>query len=364
MPSALATLAALLETQLLLSPQDLAQVGRGGGFPGQAFQALKLLEQITTQQSTGGGPSDLLTVWASPNGNDNKSGSVLEPVKTLQRAHDIALELVPNDDVVVRLSPGEFAGATITHRRLGIIGSGPGESWPGTRITTPVIYSAVDASYGVDSGLIREADLLQGIDTDPAAPGIYAGFMQNGLILIRLGCTFPGATTIRRGANPTGPFVLNDVVMDLGGGPLNIDLDEIVTLTGIVQGGVMRHTPPTASNWISVATPFLGGGGIEMANAAYASLFFNCTLETATTNHAGSSINLHACSGLTAVVGPGNRNWFNTPAFGTGPPGPGTHTAYVGQTYVGTAVVPPAPLWLYRQTTAPFGSVWVPAIHP
>jgi len=356
----LTTLAALLERQLPLGPHDIAPAGRGEGFPVQVFQSLKLLQRIVQQQSINGGPGDLRTVWASPNGNDSNPGSVLEPVKTLQRAHDVAREFLAEEPALVRLSPGDYEGATITHKRLGIFGAGIGDNLPGTRVTTPIILAGEDASYGVDSVMIRGATLVQGIST---APGAYANFLQNGMVFHELGVDFPGAATIQKGTAPTGPFVVNDAILGLGG-PLDVELDEIVFLGGFVQGNIFRHASPTPTNLISFGGTFFGPGGLQMANGAYTASFFNCTLYGLAMQDAASQAFMHACSLFSPVTGPGIRYWLNTPAYGAGPPGPGTHFAMVGETYVDTAVPPPGPNWLYRQTAAPFGSTWIPVIQP
>jgi hypothetical protein len=77
------------------------------------------------------------TLIVDPNGNDIEgNGGVLNPFKTLQKAHDYALEnIASNKRVIVQINAGEYVeNLTVTRTRVGFVGLADGIS-KSTRIS-------------------------------------------------------------------------------------------------------------------------------------------------------------------------------------------------------------------------------------
>jgi hypothetical protein len=102
------------------------------------------------------------TLIVDPNGDDIEgNGGFLNPFKTLQRAHDYALENIAlNKRVIVQVNAGEYVeNLTVTRTRIGFIGLAEGIS-KATRLSGQVTINTSDSVEGSANDFVSFENLI------------------------------------------------------------------------------------------------------------------------------------------------------------------------------------------------------------
>ncbi len=130
------------------------------GIPGETGIYLKF--QDGTQQNTAFTTNNTLSkvLWVATNGNNaTANGSIFKPFATLQAAHDYAgANFSATDHVSLMLTPGVYAGVTLTRPRTHI--AGMASMSHATRITESITINPTTAVEGVYNSTFELAELL------------------------------------------------------------------------------------------------------------------------------------------------------------------------------------------------------------